>query len=295
MKLYIVLGYLGSGKSTYVNRLVSALGAGTALVVNDFDSVSVDEAILAQYHPFVLAGGSMFCSCKSQQFVDIMSNIATGNFDNVVVESTGLANPYNLYQLIELVNSRIDGNIQLVEVVTVVDALNIEKVLFTVNSSRLQIAFASCILVNKCDLVTAVDTVRIDKLLTTINSQAYIEHTTLADRQNCQVRDIVVPAVDNVVDIHMQKCHVKLDSSVTLQQLEALSQAISSYCHRAKGVLEISDYSGVYQYSFGRAEYSTAVGKANNIVTFLTTSPVPLAGSIEQTISQNNIKAVILH
>ncbi len=288
MELYIILGYLGSGKTTYVSHFLNKLGGKkTALIVNDFGEVDVDGKILERYTPFTLAGGSMFCSCKSDQFVKIASEIADMDFDNIVVESSGFSNPYNLRELIELVNKRAKNPLELIETVTVVDAKNCEKIISTLNMTKVQIAFADVVLINKCDTVEESDVERVESLVREFSPNARIERTINGQRRNFEIRNVEKQAVKNVLDLNMQKQVIVVDNNVSFEQLEKFCEQASTLCHRIKGGVTVSNFSGIFQYSF--SEKKKTEGKTNNKLVFLTFSKKSLKKFLIELLKENDI------
>ena len=138
MKLIIVLGYLGSGKTTFMTKYLEEIKNQTnGVIVNDFGDSDVDGVILDEFAPQTVFGGSMFCSCKSDTFVKVATEMAKTPYDNLVVEASGFANPFNLTELIELVNRKAENKLELGGVVTIVDATNVEKILATLKMTRM--------------------------------------------------------------------------------------------------------------------------------------------------------------
>ncbi|MFI3166680.1 MAG: GTP-binding protein [Bacillota bacterium] len=286
MKLYIILGYLGSGKTSYVKNLLKTLsGDKNALLVNDFGEVDVDGKILASYSPFTLAGGSMFCSCKSDQFVKVAKEILTMDFDNLVIESSGFSNPYNLKELIQLVNSGSANKLEIVETVTLVDCKNFEKIATTVKMAKIQVAFADVLLLNKTDLITQTDQTRIETLVKSINPNARVQFTSNGERKDYSAKIIEKPSVANIADITLQKLAVKIDKSCTLQALTTACDEICKTAHRIKGSLDIADFKGTFQYSFGDKTLKEGSGGDNTLI-ILTSSNKNLKNNISALVSQ---------
>lgn len=293
MKLYIILGYLGSGKTSYVKNLLEKLsGAKNALLVNDFGTVDVDGKILANYSPFTLAGGSMFCSCKSDQFVKTAKEILTMDFDNLIVESSGFSNPYNLEELINLINSGSENKLETYETVTLVDCKNFEKIATTVKMAKIQVAFADVLLLNKADLITEVDKTRIETLVKSINPSARIEFTSNGERIDYSAKIAQKPNVANIADITLQKLAVKIDKTCTLQTLTTACDEICKTAHRIKGNLDISDFNGTFQYSFGDKTLEQGIAGDNTLI-ILTSSNKNLKKNISSVIFKFGIGEIL--
>lgn len=289
MNLYIILGYLGSGKTTYVKNLLETLSGGkNALLVNDFGEVDVDGKILASYSPFTLAGGSMFCSCKSDQFVKTAKEILTMDFDNLIVESSGFSNPYNLEELINLVNKGSDNKLEIVETVTLVDCKNFEKIATTVKMAKIQVAFADVLLLNKSDLICETDKARLKTLVQSINPNAETSFVSNGKRVDYTAKIATKPNIQNISDITLQKAVIKIDDSCTLETLISACNDFSQFAHRIKGNLNIANFKGVFQYSFGEKSTQNASDADNNLV-LLTSSNQSLKKQISEVLEKHKI------
>ena len=76
--LSLVTGFLGSGKTTYLRRLVEQYrGRRLVFLVNEFSPVDVDGPVLRSAEDDVvsLPGGSIFCTCLVTQFVHTLERI----------------------------------------------------------------------------------------------------------------------------------------------------------------------------------------------------------------------------
>src|SRR5215813_5720558 len=98
----IVTGFLGAGKTTLVRKfLQSPEGRGTALVVNEFGSVGIDDALLRESTDEVtlLGNGCLCCNTRSDLQVALRKLVADRDrgkiphFERVLIETSGLADP----------------------------------------------------------------------------------------------------------------------------------------------------------------------------------------------------------
>jgi G3E family GTPase len=128
----IVTGFLGSGKTTLINAgLKSPDLAKTVVVVNEFGAVGLDHQLYTSSNDavVVLENGCLCCTVKSDLIATMNSlyhDRAKGHlpdFNNVVIETTGLAEPGPVLQAF-LSEPTLDGLYRVVNVVTVVDAVN---------------------------------------------------------------------------------------------------------------------------------------------------------------------------
>lgn len=174
LPLHLVTGFLGSGKTTLVNRaLRSPSFAGTMVVVNEFGEVGLDHLITTtgQDKVLLLESGCLCCAASGtlrDTLIDLLSRRAAGTlapFDRVIVETSGLANPGPIVAGL-LGDSALRGRCELAQVLTLVDAVHGTATLERHAEARRQVAFADRIVLTKSACVapaqaaTLTDTVR---------------------------------------------------------------------------------------------------------------------------------------
>jgi G3E family GTPase len=156
----LVTGFLGSGKTTLINAgLKSPDLAKTVVVVNEFGAVGLDHQLFTNSNDavVVLENGCLCCTVKSdliRTLNDLYHDRARGDvpdFDNVVIETTGLAEPGPILQAF-LSEPTLDGLYRVVNVVTVVDAVNWQSTSQRHDEALRQVALADDLLVSKTDL-----------------------------------------------------------------------------------------------------------------------------------------------
>src|SRR5271155_1388252 len=158
----LVTGFLGSGKTTLINSaLRSAELAKTVVVVNEFGEVGLDHKLFASSSDavVVLENGCLCCTVRSD-LVGTLNSLFHGRqageipaFDNVVIETSGLAEPSAVLQAF-LSEPTLDGLYRIASVVTLVDAVNWPGTSEAPEESVRQVALAGQIRVTKLDMVT---------------------------------------------------------------------------------------------------------------------------------------------
>jgi G3E family GTPase len=156
----LVTGFLGSGKTTFINAgLKSPDLSKTVVVVNEFGSVGLDHQLFTNSNDAVviLENGCLCCTVKTdliRTLNDLYHDRAKGDlpdFDNVVIETTGLAEPGPILQAF-LSEPTLDGLYRVTNVVTVVDAVNWPSTAEKHSEALRQVALADDLLVSKLDL-----------------------------------------------------------------------------------------------------------------------------------------------
>jgi G3E family GTPase len=176
----LVTGFLGSGKTTLIASLLRQPGmAGTAVVVNEFGEVGIDDAILAQStdasNVRLLANGCLCCTAGDDLSSTLWALVRRGDARprRIVIETTGLADPASV--LARLIGDpRLNASTRLDTVVATVDAVNGERNLADRSVTVRQAAVADRRLITKGDIAgrPAIDALR--KRLATLNPGASI-------------------------------------------------------------------------------------------------------------------------
>lgn len=176
--LWLISGFLGSGKTTVLNRLLSQFApARVGVIVNDFGSLAVDVHLLeagAAVQMIELNGGQIFCSCISGSFVDRLVEITNTSAEAILVETSGMAKPGAMGPILTETQSRTGGAFRYAGMVTVVDAPRFDTLRTVVNAVEEQVVNADLLVLNKCDLVTAEELDRLGKTLGELNPKARI-------------------------------------------------------------------------------------------------------------------------
>ena len=157
----ILTGFLGSGKTTLLKRvLTEAHGQKIAVIENEFGEENIDNEILVedtQEQIMQLSNGCVCCTIRE----DLRATLAMLaerrrkgelNFERVVIETTGLADPGPVAQTF-FMDDEIAESYLLDSVLTLVDAKHANDQLDTRQEARLQIGFADQIFISKTDLV----------------------------------------------------------------------------------------------------------------------------------------------
>lgn len=152
----VIGGYLGAGKTTLLNRLLAnSEGVRIAVLVNDFGSLNIDAALVRSHagDTIDLANGCLCCSLVSG-FAEVLTQVKVraAEFDQVVIEASGVAEPLRVAEMAQGFGFSIDA------LLVVVDAEQIERQVddkYVGDVVRRQLRQGDLLLVNKLDLITA--------------------------------------------------------------------------------------------------------------------------------------------
>src|SRR5580698_3446874 len=157
----LVTGFLGSGKTTLINAALSSPEMSkTVVVVNEFGEVGLDHKLFARRSDsvVVLENGCLCCTVRSD-LVGTLNSLFHARqageipfFDNVVIETSGLAEPGPVLQAF-LSEPTLDGLYRVASVLTLVDAVNWRGTSQEHDESVRQVALAEKIRITKLDMV----------------------------------------------------------------------------------------------------------------------------------------------
>jgi G3E family GTPase len=174
----VVTGFLGSGKTTLVNRLLAQPElAHSFVVVNEFGEVSVDHHLIenAQERTVTLPNGCLCCRLRGdleETLVGAAMRRRRGEiegFDRVIVETSGLADPGPVAQTL-FADQALARDFKLGPVVTVVDAA--DGCSFAEPVARAQIAAADVVVLSKTDRADGAQISRAEAEVRRINAVA---------------------------------------------------------------------------------------------------------------------------
>ncbi len=184
----VLTGFLGSGKTTLLNHILTSMEHKMkfAVIENEFGDVGIDENILVESSEesiIEVMNGCICCTVRGD-LTELLDNMydRIKDFDGVLIETTGLADPAPVAQTF-FVDENIVDKYELDGIVTVADAKHItqhldeEKPEGVENESVEQIAFADRIMLNKIDLVDKEELERVENRIRSINKFAPMFHT----------------------------------------------------------------------------------------------------------------------
>jgi G3E family GTPase len=156
-------GFLGSGKTTLWKRvLAEAHGQKIAVIENEFGEENIDSDILVsdtQEQIIQMSNGCICCTIREDlratlQLLAAKKRQGLLDFDRVVIETTGLADPGPVAQTF-FMDDEVAESYLLDSILTLVDAKHAQKQLDDRQEARRQVGFADQIFISKSDLVTA--------------------------------------------------------------------------------------------------------------------------------------------
>ena len=195
----LLCGYLGAGKTTLMNMiLANQKGYKVAVIVNDIGEINVDASLIAKDANITdksslvpLTNGCICCTLKTDLVLQIENLFATGKFDYLLIESSGVCEPMPIAQAIETIeNGYLDNVVSVVDAKRLVDEFSdgaqlLKKDMGEEDIESLlvqQIEFCSTLIINKKDLVTDEQMKKVRAVINKLQPHVKVIETT-----RCQV------------------------------------------------------------------------------------------------------------
>ena len=194
----ILTGFLGSGKTTLLKRLLSeAHGQKIAVIENEFGEENIDTDILvtdSKEQIIQMSNGCICCTIREDlretlQLLAAKRRKGLLDFDRVVIETTGLADPGPVAQTF-FMDEEIAETYLIDSIITLVDARHAQQQLDDRQEARRQVGFADQIFLSKTDLVSAEDVDALTHRLKHMNPRAPIKAVHFGEVPLAEVLDL---------------------------------------------------------------------------------------------------------
>jgi G3E family GTPase len=179
----VVTGFLGAGKTTLLKRFLSSTeGQGTAVIVNEFGAVGIDDVLVRDSadETVLLGNGCVCCITRTdlqaalRRLVFDRERGTVPPFGRVVIETSGLADPGPILQTFST-DRALGGEFHIDVVLTVVDAVTGVASLDSAAEARKQVILADRLVISKTDLADTSAVQSLKQRLQQLNPRASIE------------------------------------------------------------------------------------------------------------------------
>lgn len=288
MQINMLFGFLGSGKTTLVRRLLSERqdDRRMAVIVNEFGDVGIDGAILegGNIDMIELTSGCLCCTLKGSLLEAVEELRDDAKAEHVVIEATGIAKPEEIMETFS--DSSLRDVYQMAPFVTVIDAskfLRLQDVLgeFYID----QVKNADLLLLNKVDLVSGGDLEALREKVHDLNPFATIHFTERCDLDVSSILDGAASSAmarflgqggDDISDHDHDHRHAPahsfvLDASAGARRSELADffAAAPEDLWRAKGFMIVDGEPALIQVAMGELEITRTEPRAHYHLVFI--------------------------
>ena len=194
----ILTGFLGSGKTTLLKRVLhESHGMKIAVIENEFGEENIDTDILkteSKEQILQMSNGCICCTIREDlrealQLLAAKRRKGLVDFDRIVIETTGLADPGPVAQTF-FMDDEIAETYLIDSIITLVDAKHANQQLDNRQEARRQVGFADQMFMSKTDLVTEAEKEALTHRLKHMNPRAPIRAVHFGDVPLSEVFDL---------------------------------------------------------------------------------------------------------
>lgn len=251
IKLYVLTGFLGSGKTTMLLKILDNLSQHkVGIIQNEFGRIDVDSEILKRDGLVMteLTRGSIFCTCLQLKFAQALAEMSKQDIEYLFVESSGLADPSNIDEILEAVKVLAGDVYEMSGIICLVDAVNfMEQVADEITVDR-QLKHCHRAVINKVDLVseeqlgTVIETVRKYNPVCDIDTTTFGDIGTTFLSQNLMEKQWAESeATTNSVDTKPKTMSLNFDGVAPKEKVEDFLKQIIPHAYRIKGFFHLND------------------------------------------------------
>ena len=277
MRVNLLFGFLGSGKTTLVRRILSERSAKQpmAVIVNEFGEVGVDGDIITgnSVDLVELTSGCLCCTLRGSLMSAVEELRARSRIERIVVEATGVASPGDMLE--DLAESNVQDVLNVGPVVTVVDAPKFTRLRDMLGEFyEDQVENADVLVLNKIDLADREQLSAAEDAIRAINPDATVlfaeqgdtDLAMLLDGPTSELFAQIQSDLGHTVDHqHHDHAHapaesfvVDMDGETDAQSLPGVFAALTDKVWRVKGFIKTSDGWQLLQFTMGQLELTPA-------------------------------------
>ena len=245
--LYLLTGFLGAGKTTLLTNILNDLsGESVGVIMNAFGKIGIDGDIIKKegMELVEINRGSIFCSCLKLNFAQAMIELADKNLNYLFVESSGLADPSNIGDILDGVRS-VKGDVyEYKGAICLVDGVNFLEQVKDLDTVERQIKHCHLAVITKVDLIDEETLANIIEVIRNINNETtvfgklnykFLEED-LMKNQWAENEDTI-----NTPDTKPKTLTLTFDGEVKKDELSRFIDEIKKDSYRIKGFFKLED------------------------------------------------------
>lgn len=244
-KLYILSGFLGSGKTTILQKILEELkDHKIGVIQNELGKLSIDGTVLRNddLQMVELTRGSIFCSCLKLNFVNALTEMAQKEFDYLFVESSGFGDPSNVEEILEAVKITAGEKYDFCGVICLVDCVNFLDQFEDMETVERQLKHCHLGVLTKIDLCDETQIEAVIKKVREVNPVCPLMRSSEGDLDLSFLGDSLIeyqwaPSEEttNSIATKPKTLFMNFEGDVPKEDLERFLVRLTGDAHRMKG------------------------------------------------------------
>ena len=251
INLYLLSGFLGSGKTTFLTNVIKDLAdEKVGVIMNEVGRIGIDGTIIAKKGMKLMEinRGSIFCSCLKLSFVSAMIEMAEHPLKYLFVESSGLADPSNIGEILSSVES-VKGEVYDYKgTICMIDGLYFLDQLEQLETVERQLKYCNLAVINKVDLASKKTLEKIKIKIQEINSNALIKEARFGRFDYDFLKEDILKNQwlesedsTNTPENKPKTIGLSYSGELRKEELTKFLEIVSEDCYRIKGFFKLED------------------------------------------------------
>lgn len=246
--IYLITGFLGAGKTTFLNNRLQQTDAKVGVLMNEFGKISMDTIAVERngVDLLELKNGSIFCACLKDKFIDGLAELVKMDLEEIYIEGSGLADPSDMGKVVKVVTGMVgEGVFSFEGTICLIDGVFFKQELEKMVSVERQIVHSHHVLVNKTDLITEEQLAEIVDMIRAINPKVGITPVVKGvidfEKMKLEYFHIEDEETTNREDNKPKNIVIKFKYEPEMEQLQSFLSHMSSHFFRIKGFVKMKD------------------------------------------------------
>jgi G3E family GTPase len=251
INLYLLSGFLGAGKTTFLKKALEEItNEKVGVIMNEFGKIGIDGPIIEKdgMELVEINRGSIFCSCLKLSFIQAMMEMAERDMKYLFVESSGLADPSNIGDVLKGVESAKGDVYDFKGAICLIDALHFLEQIDDLETVERQLKHCHLAIINKIDLVDKDTLIKIEEKVKDINPIVEIRETSYGNIDFDFLNEDLMKngwveseETTNTKDNKPKTLNMTFNEVINKEDLTKFLDIISKECYRIKGFVKLND------------------------------------------------------